>query len=83
MNNWHVIFDDNVIMSQNKMIFFNDYLINIRIYSRKITSGIKKIILLLIRHITPAVLRMRLSSKDWLQQTQGFLMLSSKHFHIF
>jgi len=33
---------------------------------------------LLVRLITPVALRMRVSSKDHLQQTQVFFMLSSK-----
>jgi len=46
------------------MFFFHDFGINIGIYSRKITSEIQKVIFLLMRLIIPAVLRVRVSSKD-------------------
>jgi len=56
--------------------FFHDYWINIRIYSKTITR--EKVIFLLMRLITPAVLRVRVSSIDWLQQPQVFIMWSLK-----
>ena len=45
-------------------IYFMTIEENIRIYSRKITSEIQKVIFLLMRLITAAVLRVRVSSKD-------------------
>ena len=59
--------------------FFHDYWINILgFYSRKITSEIYKVIFLPMRLITPAVLRVRVSAKGWLQQTKDFILLSFK-----